>query len=222
MFGGIAKLEEMAEMTWDGHGGLLRRAHASKGGRISTDDRMTRSIWKRLHPGGRPFAMAADHGTSGNNSEKTAQDAQATRCHVRVGFGTLEGRAEVSRMRLMTPPQPEIIISRVQHCGTSTTSAATIASRMAEVSPHKLHQLPPEMLEFTLLKTSGALAPRLGRIAVAGRKTILTPAFIGNTSRGIVPHVSQDNFRKTDSINGVYVPLEDCMNHRGAHRYALV
>lgn len=82
---------------------------------------------------------------------------------------------------------------------------------MAEVPPHKLDQLPPEMLEFTLLKTSGALAPRLGRIAVAGRKTILTPAFIGNTSRGIIPHVSQDNFRRTDSINGVYVPLEDCM-----------
>jgi queuine tRNA-ribosyltransferase len=39
----------------------------------------------------------------------------------------------------------------------------------------------------------------------------VTPTFIGNTSRGIVPHISQDNFRKTADINGVYVPLEDCV-----------
>ena len=73
-----------------------------------------------------------------------------------------------------------------------------------------MEQLPPEMIEFTLLKTTGALAPRLGRLTLAGRKNIVTPAFIGNTSRGIVPHISQDNFRKTADINGVYVPLEDC------------
>jgi queuine tRNA-ribosyltransferase len=76
---------------------------------------------------------------------------------------------------------------------------------------NKLGQLPPEMIEFTLLKTTGALAPRLGRISLAGRKSILTPAFIGNTSRGIIPHVSQDNFRTSVALNGVYVPLEDCV-----------
>lgn len=79
-----------------------------------------------------------------------------------------------------------------------------------EASLKKLDQLPPEMIEFTLLKTTGALAPRLGRISLAGRKTILTPAFIGNTSRGVIPHVSQDNFRKSVDVSGVYVPLEDC------------
>ncbi|KAH7067867.1 tRNA-guanine(15) transglycosylase-like protein [Paraphoma chrysanthemicola] len=73
----------------------------------------------------------------------------------------------------------------------------------------RLAQLPPDMIEFTLLKTTGALAPRLGRISLAGRKTILTPAFIGNTSRGIIPHVSQDNYRKSVTLNGVYIPLED-------------
>lgn len=74
----------------------------------------------------------------------------------------------------------------------------------------KLDQLPPEMLEFTLLKTTGALAPRLGRLSLSGRKSILTPGFIGNTSRGVIPHVSQDNFRKSVDVNGVYVALEDC------------
>lgn len=74
----------------------------------------------------------------------------------------------------------------------------------------KLDQLPTEMLEFALLKTTSALAPRLGRLSLHGRKSILTPAFIGNTSRGVIPHVSQDNFRKHVDVNGVYIPLEDC------------
>ncbi|KAJ8111321.1 hypothetical protein OPT61_g6054 [Boeremia exigua] len=73
----------------------------------------------------------------------------------------------------------------------------------------KLDQLPPEMLEFTLLKTTGALAPRLGRLAVPKRRSVLTPGFIGNTSRGVIPHISQDNFSKSLNLNGVYVALED-------------
>ncbi|KAF1969740.1 tRNA-guanine transglycosylase [Bimuria novae-zelandiae CBS 107.79] len=77
-----------------------------------------------------------------------------------------------------------------------------------DASKPDLSQLPPEMLDFTL-KTSGALAPRLGRLTVPGRKTILTPAFLGNTSRGVIPHISQDNFRKHFGDNGVYFALED-------------
>ncbi|KAJ4293520.1 hypothetical protein N0V90_008803 [Kalmusia sp. IMI 367209] len=72
-----------------------------------------------------------------------------------------------------------------------------------------LSQLPPEMLDFTLLKTTGALAPRLGRLSLPRRNPILTPAFLGNTSRGVIPHISQDNFRKYVGNNGVYVALED-------------
>jgi queuine tRNA-ribosyltransferase subunit QTRTD1 len=78
------------------------------------------------------------------------------------------------------------------------------------ISIEKLDQLPAEMLDFTLLKASGSLAPRLGRLSFPKRKTILTPAFIGNTSRGIIPHVSQDNFRKSVDVGGAYVALEDC------------
>ncbi|OAL43123.1 tRNA-guanine transglycosylase [Pyrenochaeta sp. DS3sAY3a] len=60
----------------------------------------------------------------------------------------------------------------------------------------KLDQLPREMLEFAILKSTGALAPRIGRLSLAGRKSIATPGFIGNTSRGAIPHISQDNFEK--------------------------
>jgi queuine tRNA-ribosyltransferase subunit QTRTD1 len=80
---------------------------------------------------------------------------------------------------------------------------------MATEAP-KLDQLPPEMLEFTLRKTTGPLAPRLGRLTLPGRKSLLTPDFIGSTSRGVIPHVSQDNFRKSVDLGGVYVALEDC------------
>lgn len=66
------------------------------------------------------------------------------------------------------------------------------------------------MLDFTLLKTTGALAPRLGRLTLPGRKPIVTPALLGNTSRGVIPHISQDNYRKYMQDNGVYIALEDC------------
>jgi queuine tRNA-ribosyltransferase subunit QTRTD1 len=73
------------------------------------------------------------------------------------------------------------------------------------------------MIEFTLLKATGALAPRLGRLSLAGRKKMLTPGFVGNTSRGAIPHVSQDTFRKSVDLDGVYMPLEDCMRPPVVH-----
>lgn len=74
----------------------------------------------------------------------------------------------------------------------------------------KLDQLPPEMLEFAILKATGTLAPRLGRLSLPKRNSIATPGFIGHTSRGVIPHISQDNFSKNLKLNGVYVALEDC------------
>ncbi|KAJ4330747.1 hypothetical protein N0V87_009727 [Didymella glomerata] len=65
------------------------------------------------------------------------------------------------------------------------------------------------MLEFAILKATGTLAPRLGRLSLPKRKSIPTPGFIGNTSRGVIPHISQDNFSKNLNLNGVYVALED-------------
>ncbi|KAF2652063.1 tRNA-guanine transglycosylase [Lophiostoma macrostomum CBS 122681] len=73
----------------------------------------------------------------------------------------------------------------------------------------KFSQLPPEMLDFTILKSTSALAPRLGRLSLPGRTPLLTPGFLGSTSRGVIPHISQDNFRKYTKLGGVYVALED-------------
>ncbi|KAL5404207.1 hypothetical protein PMIN04_012632 [Paraphaeosphaeria minitans] len=73
----------------------------------------------------------------------------------------------------------------------------------------EVSQVPREMVDFEVLKTTGARAPRLGRFTLGGRKPILTPAFLGNTSRGVIPHMSPDNFGRYAGSNGVYVALED-------------
>lgn len=75
----------------------------------------------------------------------------------------------------------------------------------------KLEQLPEEM--FSVIKTfasSQAVGPRLGRLALPGRKLMDTPHYLANTSRGVVPHITQDTFRRDTHINGVYYALEDC------------
>ncbi|KAK5120780.1 hypothetical protein LTR85_005846 [Meristemomyces frigidus] len=72
----------------------------------------------------------------------------------------------------------------------------------------KLGQLPDEM--FTIIQAaSNGFGPRLGRLALPGRKPIDTPHHLGITSRGVVPHITQDNFARSTSISGVYVGLED-------------
>jgi queuine tRNA-ribosyltransferase subunit QTRTD1 len=81
---------------------------------------------------------------------------------------------------------------------------------MARLNAEKIAQLPDEMLSFTLASASQRLAPRLGSLAVKGRTTIQTPNYIGNTSRGVLPHISQDNQRKHINITGLYMGLEDC------------
>lgn len=69
--------------------------------------------------------------------------------------------------------------------------------------------LPDEM--FTIIKDgANGLSARLGRLALPGRRTIETPHYLGITSRGVVPHITQDTFSRDTNIGAVYVPLEDC------------
>jgi hypothetical protein len=64
---------------------------------------------------------------------------------------------------------------------------------------------------FTIVKaTAATLSPRLGRLSLPVRNAIETPHYLGLTSRGVVPHLSQDNFAQLTSISGVYAALEDC------------
>ncbi|PGH27149.1 hypothetical protein AJ80_01105 [Polytolypa hystricis UAMH7299] len=73
-----------------------------------------------------------------------------------------------------------------------------------------LAELPDEMFSFTLLNaTPAVLAPRLGRLAIAGRKIIQTPAYVGIMSRGALPHITQDMMETNMSVGGLYAGLED-------------
>ncbi|EAW14760.1 tRNA-ribosyltransferase family protein [Aspergillus clavatus NRRL 1] len=69
-----------------------------------------------------------------------------------------------------------------------------------------------EMVHFTLLSPAAApiLAPRLGKLAIAGRKAISTPNYIPLTSRGSVPHVAHDVMREQTAIGSLFIGLEDC------------
>lgn len=69
---------------------------------------------------------------------------------------------------------------------------------------------PSEMTFRVLGSPAPILAPRVGKLAVAGRKPLSTPHYIPLTSRGTVPHVAHDMLRKETAINSLYVGLEDC------------
>ncbi len=51
---------------------------------------------------------------------------------------------------------------------------------------------------------------RLGKLQFPKRKVVETPHYLALTSRGAVPHLSQDMMRDHTSISGVYTALEDC------------
>ncbi|KAL2010578.1 hypothetical protein VTN00DRAFT_6385 [Thermoascus crustaceus] len=78
------------------------------------------------------------------------------------------------------------------------------------MGPETRPQTPDEMACFTLLEPAPpVLAPRLGRLAVAGRKPLRTPHYVAITSRGTVPHVAHDVMRGHTSISSLYIGLED-------------
>lgn len=83
-----------------------------------------------------------------------------------------------------------------------------MANHAAEF-PNGISSLPAEM--FSIIRTtSHSLSPRLGQLRLAGKKVIETPHYLALTSRGVVPHLTQDSFARDSGIDGVYVPLEDC------------
>ncbi|KAI9760541.1 MAG: Thymidylate kinase [Chaenotheca gracillima] len=92
---------------------------------------------------------------------------------------------------------------------------------MEDVAQSDPDQLPDRMLSFQIFNGTVAgpmaLGARLGRLCVAGRKAIPTPNHIAITSRGAVPHISQDMMRQHTDIEGVYVALEDSANFDASH-----
>ncbi|KAF2753953.1 tRNA-guanine transglycosylase [Pseudovirgaria hyperparasitica] len=68
----------------------------------------------------------------------------------------------------------------------------------------------PDPLRFTILAGSASTSgPRLGLLTHDARNTLETPHYIADTSRGVIPHITQDTFRRHTDVKGVYVALED-------------
>jgi hypothetical protein len=67
------------------------------------------------------------------------------------------------------------------------------------------------MVTFALSPAAPILAPRVGSLAIAGRKPLATPHYIPLSSRGALPHISHDVLRDHTMLNSIYVGLEDCM-----------
>lgn len=65
---------------------------------------------------------------------------------------------------------------------------------------------------FELITSAAAdgSAARLGKLSLPGRKAIETPNFIAATSRGSLPHLTPDNFKRHTAVSGVYMALEEC------------
>ena len=52
--------------------------------------------------------------------------------------------------------------------------------------------------------------PRLGRVSLPGRLPFETPNYTSVTSRGAIPHITQDVFQRHVKASSAYMALEDC------------
>ena len=68
-----------------------------------------------------------------------------------------------------------------------------------------------KLMSFQLLgPQSDNNGPRIGSLDFQGRNPIVTPHYVAVTSRGAVPHLSQDMTRDNTSIRALYTAVEDC------------
>ncbi|KAL8656333.1 MAG: hypothetical protein Q9210_000323 [Variospora velana] len=62
--------------------------------------------------------------------------------------------------------------------------------------------------DLSEVSSSGCILRR-GRLSLKGREPIDTPCYLPPSSRGCVPHITQDTARSNTGIKGIYIALED-------------
>jgi len=65
-------------------------------------------------------------------------------------------------------------------------------------------------LTFTVQPSSSPDTARRGILQCPNRNALHTPHYIAVSSRGVVPHLTQDMIEKHTDIKGAYYALEDC------------
>ena len=82
---------------------------------------------------------------------------------------------------------------------------------MAAMHDHGRARLSSSICSFKLESPDlCANNPRIGRLFFQNRMQIETPYYVAVSSRGAVPHLSQDMVRDNTRINAMYTALEDC------------
>ena len=82
---------------------------------------------------------------------------------------------------------------------------------MAAVNDHGPARFSSSMCSFELQSPNpGPNQPRIGHLSFQDRVPIETPHYVAVSSRGAVPHLSQDMMRGHTRINAMYAALEDC------------
>ena len=107
------------------------------------------------------------------------------------------------------------MISSISSRGVSARVSHRLRLLAPVLSPKKsMASEKRKLLSFDFSKcSSGELESRLGRLCFRGRTPTDTPHFFAVSSRGAVPHLSQDTMREQTSLKSMYTALEDCESH---------
>ena len=97
---------------------------------------------------------------------------------------------------------------RVHRVSLSSQGIRAAAVPMAATRHYSKPTATTTCLAFDLIAVEDG--PRLGTMSMHGRDTIQTPHYFALSSRGAVPHISQDMMRDHTAITGIYSALEDC------------
>ena len=82
---------------------------------------------------------------------------------------------------------------------------------MAAIKNYNPAPTSSKLLPFELLSPdTWEDGPRIGRLSFPNRVPIETPHYVAISSRGAVPHLTQDMMRDNTQIGAIYVALEDC------------
>ena len=112
-------------------------------------------------------------------------------------------------MLLLTNCSAFVLCYNISVSSTKLYRRSALSSMAARISQRALNT---KSMSFDISASSGThnVEPRLGRLSCSGRKDIQTPNHFALSSRGAIPHLSQDTVRDNSEVKGVYTAIEDC------------
>lgn len=107
----------------------------------------------------------------------------------------------------MNPRSPRIYLPHIRpRISRSLFKGPQVVLNMADKGTYSMGALSFDFKDMSSLDC----VQRLGKLLLRDRIPIDTPHYFPISSRGCVPHLSQDMVRDKTSIRGIYVALEDC------------